>query len=75
MKPDVTRNPRIPADERLVELALEGIPAWFRLHVSQGLPCSCGLMGPGADCDVGTALYRLSASARRGGLDWHKRAA
>lgn len=72
MKPSPAIAALVPGDERLVELSLEGVPAWFRLHVGQGLPCSCSLMGPGADCDAGYALHRLSASARAGRLDRHK---
>jgi hypothetical protein len=71
MKPAL-REPRIPPDERLVELVLEGIGAWFRLHTSEPVSCGCNMMGPDAACDVGHSLWRLSARARAGQLDRHK---
>lgn len=72
MRRGVVREPRIPPDVRLVELAVEGIPAWYRLHVGENLSCSCNLMGADPECDVGHALHRLSTAARAGLLDRHK---
>jgi hypothetical protein len=60
----VVREPRIPPDVRLIEMATEGIGAFYRLHVGSGVPCGCNLMGPDLGCDVGQALYRLSAKER-----------
>lgn len=75
MSRPLTAHPFVPADERLVELALEGIDAWYRLHVGGGETCGCNLMGAEVGCNVGEALYRLSSRARAGQLDLHKRVA
>ncbi len=72
MKLGVPRNPRIPDDERLVELMNVGISDFYALHVVESLTCYCGVYGPDLTCDLGHALQRLSLSARAGTLDAHK---
>ncbi len=59
-------------DRRTLELAVTPIESWFRYHAAESFVCECAPAGaPDETCNVGMALYRLSASARAGKLDAH----
>ncbi len=68
------RPARLP-DARTLDLSLLGIERFYWDHASNALsPCSCDPAESGEPdpaCELGHALYRLSASAKAGKLDDH----
>lgn len=37
----------------------------FRAHVGRSITCGCSLAEPDADCNVGTALYRVATRTQQ----------